>query len=324
LLTDGPGWRWVFFVNVPVGVLAAVLAPRLLPAGRRPAGGPGLDVPGASVATLGLALLVYGLSQAPSWGWAAPLTWTCLVAALACLAAFVWIERRARAPLLRLGLLRSRRLAIANLVALLTTAALAPQVFVLTLYLQGVEGFSAGQTGLLFLVQGAAAILGAVLGSRGIARLGVRPLLVGGRLAATVSLLLLVPLPGRDHLPVLLVALGLLGLGNVCTFVACSVAATHGVASGDLGVASGMLYTAQQVGSALGISILVALAATRTAGLQADGLDPTSALVDGFRWALGGSALLSAIATLSGLVAPPRPPAAEVAPVVPEDQRHAA
>jgi hypothetical protein len=163
-----------------------------------------------------------------------------------------------------------------------------------------------------------------VLGSRGIARLGVRPLLVGGRLAATVSLLLLVPLPGRDHLPVLLVALGLLGLGNVCTFVACSVAATHGVASGDLGVASGMLYTAQQVGSALGISILVALAATRTAGLQADGLDPTSALVDGFRWALGGSALLSAIATLSGLVAPPRPPAAEVAPVVPEDQRHAA
>lgn len=307
LLTDGPGWRWVFFVNVPVGLIVAALTLRSLPADRPAIRDAHLDIPGSVAATGGLALLVYGLSEAPNWHWTSPLTWACLGLALVCLAVFVRIEARARVPLLRLRLLRSRRLAVANLVVLLTTAAVAPQVFVMTLFLQGVQGFTASQTGLLFLAQGASAVLGAVLGSRAIARFGARWLMATGRFIATMGFAMLLPLPGRDNVLGLAAALGLVGLGNVCTIVSCSVAATYEVDATDMGVASGMLYTSQQVGSALGVSVLVALAATRTGVLQDIGLDRTPALVEGFRWTLAGCVTLGAIATLSALAAPRRP-----------------
>ena len=142
---------------------------------------------------------------------------------------------------------------MADAVALLTTASIAPQVFVLSLYLQAIEGYSAIQTGLIFLTQGATAIFGAVLGSRGVSRYGTRWMLAGGRTAAAVALILLTPLPEHgSRLELLLPALALLGLGNVCTFVASSVASTSGVESHELGIASGLLYTAQQVGAAAG------------------------------------------------------------------------
>ena len=185
---------------------------------------------------------------------------------------------------------------------------MAPQVFVLSLYLQTVEGFSAIQTGLLFLVQGATAVFGAVLGSRVVSAFGVRPLLIGGRLAAALALLLLTPLQGS--LGVLLPALALLGLGNVCTFIASSVGATSEVEPGELGLASGVLYAAQQVGAALGISILIALAATRTSIQEQAGVEPSAALIDGFRFALGGGAVLSFAAAIIGLAAPGRLPSA--------------
>jgi MFS family permease len=127
-------------------------------------------------------------------------------------------------------------------------------------------------------------------------------MMAGGRAAAAVALLLLIPLPVHDiSLPLLMTALALLGFGNVCTFVASSVAATSGVDSHELGLASGLLYTAQQVGAAVGISALIALAATRAAFLQQTGTDPTSALVDGFRLALAGGAIISVLAAAVAL-----------------------
>jgi MFS family permease len=126
--------------------------------------------------------------------------------------------------------------------------------------------------------------------------------MTGGRAAAAAALILLIPLPVHDiSLPLLVTALAVLGFGNVCTFVATSVAATGGVDSGELGLASGLLYTAQQVGAAVGISALIALAATRTAFLQQLGADPTSALVDGFRVALAGGAVISVLAAAVAL-----------------------
>jgi MFS family permease len=263
LLTDGPGWRWVFFVNVPVGVVAALLAPRLLPEGTSTERRGPLDVAGALTGTAGLCLLVYGLTEAANWGWTSLGTWLCLVGAIGMLALFVWIEAHARGPLLPLRVLRNRPIVVADLIALLTTAAVAPQVFVLTLYLQSSEGLSAVQTGLLFLVQGASAVLGR---------------------------------PGA--LPLLIVSLALVGLGNVCTFVAASIAATSSVGPGESGLASGLLYTAQQVGAALGLSALVSVAATRTNLLLQSGADASTATVDGFRLALVGAAGLTVVATI--------------------------
>ena len=127
----------------------------------------------------------------------------------------------------------------------------------------------------------------------------------GGRAAAAAALILLIPLPVHDiTLALLLTALALLGFGNVCTFVASSVAATGGVDSRELGLALGLLYTAQQVGAAVGISTLIAIEATRTAFLQQIGSDPTSALVDGFRVALAGGAIMSVLAAAVALAEP--------------------
>jgi EmrB/QacA subfamily drug resistance transporter len=256
LLTDGPGWRWVFFVNVPIGLVAALFSPRLLP---QPAERPTareLDLPGALTATIGLGLFVLGLTEAPDWGWSSAQTWVCIVVALGCLAMFLAIEKRAKAPLVRLGLFRNRCVTVANAVALLTTAGIAPQVFVFSIYLQTVEGYSALRTGLIFLVQGATAVFGAVL---------VRFDSAGRR-------------------------------NRTC----------NEGANVELGLASGMLYTAQQVGAALGISTLIAIAATRTALVQQNGIDPTAAVVDGFRFALGGAALISMLAAAVALAEPGR------------------
>ena len=130
-------------------------------------------------------------------------------------------------------------------------------------------------------------------------------MLVGGRLMAAIALLILTPLPEHGtSLGVLLPALALIGIGNVCSFVASSAGATDGVEQGELGRASGVLYSAQQVGAALGISVLIALADTRTRLLAQSGMDPSTALVDGFRYALGGAALISFVAAIVALAEP--------------------
>jgi MFS family permease len=306
LLTDGPGWRWVFFVNVPIGLAGALLAPRVLPESRRETGIAHLDVPGGLAATLGLSLLVYGLTTAASVGWTAVSTWAWIAAGLVCLMAFAAIEVRSPAPLMPMQLLRRRPVVVSDLVMLLTSASVAPQVFVMTLYLQNVEGYSAAQTGFMFLVQGASAVLGAAIGSRGVSRFGLRPMLIGGRATAAVALALmaLVLRNGSLTLATLLGALALIGLGNVATFVATSIGATSGVESSDVGLASGLLYTAQQIGAALGLSALVVLAATRTSSLEANGVDASTALVEGFRYALAGAALISTLAALVGMASP--------------------
>lgn len=306
VLTDGPGWRWVFYVNVPIGLLAALLSPYVLPsASRQNIKQRDLDVPGAITGTAGLGLLMFGLTQAPTWSWTSIWTWLCILAAFGLLVVFANIEQRARAPLFRMALLRKRSVAISDLVALMTTAATAPQIFVLSVYLQTVLAYSAFQTGLMFLVQGITAVLGGVIGSRGVSKFGVRPMLVGGRLAAGLAVLILLPLPERDASPVRLVAaLAVVGLGNICTFVATSIGATGGIEPGELGVASGVLYSAQQIGAALGISILVALAETRTRMQIQTGAEPTSAMVDGFRFALGGAAVICVAAAMVALSHP--------------------
>jgi EmrB/QacA subfamily drug resistance transporter len=313
LLTQYASWRWVLFVNVPVGILVLAATPRVV------AAAPGqprarLDVAGAVTVTAGLAALVFATSQVPGRGWTAAPTLGVFVLAAVLLAAFVVVEARRRAPLVPPGIFRRRGVAGADLVALLSGAAvIASPIFFLTLYLQQVLGFSAIQAGLATLPLGLAVIAASQLTPKLVDSVGARRLLAGGLALAAAGLLLL----GRIHPAggyTLDVAgpLVLLGLGMGLSFVPLTASATAGVPPADQGLAAGLLQTAQQLGVALGLAVLTGLATVTTQGLLGDAGGPPApealqaALTGGYAAALRGAALLAlAGAALAILLLPP-------------------
>ena len=318
LLTEYASWRWVLFVNVPVGILVLAATPRVVAAapGRPRAR---LDLAGAVMATAGLAALVFATSQVPGRGWTAAPTLGVFVLAAVLLAAFVVVEARRRAPLVPLGIFRRRGVAGADLVALLSGAAvIASPIFFLTLYLQQVLGFPAIQAGLATLPLGLAVIAASRLTPRLMNAVGARRLLAGGLAVAAAGLLLL----GRIHPAggsTLDVAgpLVLLGLGMGLSFVPLTASATAGVPPADQGLAAGLLQTAQQLGVALGLAVLTGLAAATTQNLLGDAGGPPdpealqAALTGGYAAALRGAALLAlAGSALAILLLPPatKPP----------------
>lgn len=291
MLTDGLSWRWVMFVNVPLGIATLALAPVLLSESRGPTATKHIDLAGAITVTAGLVALVYALVQAPSAGWDSFQTIFLLGLSLVLLSLFIVIESRSQAPLVPLGIFRRRTLSSANLLALLTGAAAASMVFILTLYMQEVLGYSALQTGLAFLPHALAAFVAAPLGSQLATRVGIKSTLVGGMTLLMLGLLLLtrIPLQGnfiRDLLPGTVV----FGIGIVMAMVGMTIAATAGISDSEQGLASGLLNTAQQIGSALGLAILVAASTARTKTLVANAGDsPTTlraAMTGGFQYAL--------------------------------------
>jgi MFS family permease len=255
VLTGVAGWRWVFFVNVPIGLIALVAAPRLLEARRREGPRPPLDVAGAVLVTAAMVALVGGLSQVaqPSGG---PLRSAVLVAiAGGLLAAFAAVERSAPDPLVPLGVFRVRVSRTANLVAALTIAVAATLAFTLTLVVQRGMGYSPGVTGLAFLPAGLGGIAGGNLAGRGVRRLGFRWTSLGALLALAAGTAAVLG-PGL-HLSIVWLAAGygVAGVGIVATVVATTIAATSGVDPGRLGLAAGLLSTSQQVGGALGAAM---------------------------------------------------------------------
>src|SRR6266536_301511 len=315
LLTQYTSWRWVLFVNVPVGVLVLAATPRMIPAA------PGqlrarLDTAGAVSATAGLAALVYATSQIPQHGWTATPTLGWFVLSVVLLGAFVVIEARRRAPLVPLGIFRHRSLAGADTVALLGGAAIiASPIFFLTLYLQQILGFSAIQAGLATLPLGLAVIVTSQLSPRIMERVGRKRLLVSGLALAAVGLALLGRIhPAGSYTVEVLGPVVLLGLGMGLSFVPLTASAVAGVPPADQGLASGLLQTAQQLGVALGLAVLTSLATATTLGLlghPAGPPDPAAlqaALTGGYAAALRGAALLAlAAAALALLILPPRP-----------------
>ncbi|MEU8779207.1 MFS transporter [Streptomyces sp. NPDC048606] len=304
VLTDGLGWHWIFFINLPIGLAALLLALPALPADRGPAKGAGADVLGALLVTAGLMLGIYTVVEVERYGWASAHTLGLGVLTLALLAGFVLRQSRARTPLMPLRILRSRTVVGANLVQMLMVAALFSFQVLVALYLQKVLGYGAAATGLAMLP--AAVVIGAVslgLSARLGARFGDRRLLVVGLALLVLALGLLTRLPVHasyvsDLLPVMLLAASF-GLATpALTNLAMSDAGEE-----DAGLASGLFNTTQQIGMALGVAVLSTLAASRTRTLAATGRDAAEALTGGYHLAFAtGTGLLVAAIALTGIL----------------------
>ena len=255
-------WRAVLFVNVPIGVAAAVLAPLLLPAVPAPRRRERLDVGGALLVTAALAAAVSGISNGPAVGWGAPVTLGTLAGALAGLVAFVAVERRHPRPLVRLGLFRLASLRTANLVSAFLGAWSAAEVLVMPLYFQLVLHRSALLTGLALAPQGIAGFLGSARGAGLLRRLGVHRYLALSATAAASGLVVLGAGVATRSYPVLLAGILLAGYGTGTGAFGSTVAATQGVAHGEQGVASGLVNMSRQVGAALGVAVAAGLIGT--------------------------------------------------------------
>jgi MFS family permease len=299
VLAEGLGWEWVFFVNVPVGALGLVLAPALLEESRDVAAPPRLDAAGALTVTAGLTLLVYGLTRAEEVGFVSMETQGSLFLSLAFIGLFVFIEGRVKDPLVPLESLRSRRLAGANLVALVLTAATTPPMFLCTLYVQRVLGYSPAEAGLAFPPFNLSVVAGSLIGPRLTERFGARAAMVSGLFAIAVGVLLLARISPGDGPFGLLPSFVLMGAGLGCASVASTTSGTSAADDEKQGLASGLLNAAAQVGTALGLAVIIPLSAARTDALG--GAPPETALVEGFRIGFFGAAGVAVVGMLLAL-----------------------
>jgi EmrB/QacA subfamily drug resistance transporter len=306
VLTQYAGWEWVLWVNVPIGIVAAVIAPMLLGESRSDSETRHFDALGAVSVTAGLSTLVYALVDANNAGWGSTQTIGLLAVALGLLAAFVAIEARSAHPLVPFSVFRARTRTGANVTGLLIGSALFSMFFFLSLYMQQVLGYDALKTGVAYLPLALGIIVSAGAASQLVARVGFKPTLAGGLalIAAALVWFSQVSVGGSyvvDILPgALLVAVGL-GLA----FVSVTIAATNGVADHEAGLASGLINTAQQVGGALGLAVLAAVSTSRTdavAGTVAPGRGgQLVALTEGFQAAFltgAGIAVAGVVAAL--------------------------
>jgi EmrB/QacA subfamily drug resistance transporter len=317
VLTDGLGWQAVLFVNVPIGALAVALAPRLLPESRAEPGRGSFDVAGALSVTAGLALLVYALVDANDAGWGSPQTVGFGALALALLVAFLAIEARSSHPLVPLRIFRNRALRGGNVAVVLNTAALFPMFFFITLYTQEVLGYSPIEAGLAQLPLGATIATTATLSPRLVARFGSRLTLVAGLGVVAAGLLWFARIsPDGSYVGDLLGPSLVVGVGAGAAWVAGMVAATTGGDEADSGLASGLVNTSQQLGGALGVAALVAIASARTGDLASRGeAGALAALTDGFSTGLTGGALVAALgAAVAAVVLASGEPRTRLAP----------
>jgi EmrB/QacA subfamily drug resistance transporter len=302
VLTSGLSWRWVLFVNVPIGLASALLAPRLLQESTAETDARDFDLPGAVTVTAGLALLVYATVDAVNVGWGSARTIGELAGSLVLLIAFLAIERTRRAPLMPFSIFRLRTLRGADAVALLIGMSLFSMFFFVSLYMQQVLHYSALRAGVSYLPLAVGIILSAGLASAGVTRFGFKPVLLTGMLFIAAGLLWFSKVPASggtfagDVLgPSLLAAIGL-GL----SFVPVTIAAVTGTQPREAGLASGLVNTAQQVGGALGLAILATVANSRTDALLRSGHHADLALTKGFDRAFlvgAGFAIAGAVLT---------------------------
>jgi EmrB/QacA subfamily drug resistance transporter len=308
VLTQALDWHWIFFVNVPIGVVAGVLAARRLPRDEGIGFAQGADGPGALLVTGALMLGVYTIVGAAEEGWESARTLGLGLAALALLAGFVVRQARARTPLVPLRVFRSRNVSGANAVQVLMVAGLFGMFFLGALYLQRVLGYDAVETGLAFLpVPLAIGTLSLAVSPRLIMRFGARATLLPGlaAIAAGLALFARAPVDGAyatDVLPVM----ALLGVGAGLSFPAVMTLAMSGATPRDSGVVSGLANTTQQVGGALGLAVLATLSSSETETQLAGGASAAAALVDGYHLAfvVAAGLVLAALALAAGVLQP--------------------
>jgi EmrB/QacA subfamily drug resistance transporter len=301
ILTDALSWEWIFFVNVPVGAAAFVLAPFLLEESRD-AHVKRFDAPGAALVTVGLSSLVYAITQAGQQGWLATRTLSFFAVALVLLVGFVAWELRQSEPLMRFGILRTRTVAGANVAGFILGTALFSMFLMLTLYMQQVLGFSAMRAGVAYLAVAGTAIVWSAVAAQLVTRLGVKPVLVVGMVSLTAGLVYFTQVSvDGSYLGDLLPGFLLSGLGIGFSFVPISIAALAGVQPAEAGLASGLFNTSQQIGGALGIAALSTIASSHTDTAVASGTALPVALVDGFNAAFTAGVVIAALGILAAL-----------------------
>jgi EmrB/QacA subfamily drug resistance transporter len=299
ILTDLLSWEWIFFVNVPVGVVALALAPVLLRESRD-AHGQSHDVPGAVLVTSGLVLLVLGITQGQQWEWASAATIGVFAASAALLAAFVVWESRQSEPLVPFSIFKLQTLTAANVAGFIMGTALFSMFLMLTLYMQQVLEFSALKTGIGYLAVAGTAVIWANVAAAAVTRIGVKPALIFGMSLLTVGLLYFtqVSVDGTywgDLFPGFLI----LGVAIPFAFVPITIAALAGTKPQEAGLASGLINTSQQIGGAVGIAILSTIAVSTTGeDALASGTASANALTDGFVNAFWAGAAIAFVGVL--------------------------
>ena len=299
VLTDVFAWQAVLYVNIPVGIAAVALAPRLLPEGRDLGGIRSFDIAGAVSVTAGLALLIYAVVDAPGAGWGSPQTLVVGGVALVLIGAFVMIEASAKRPLLPLKTFRNRSLRSANLGAVLTTAALFPMWFLLTLYTQQVLGYTPLESGFAQLPIALLIVLAAAPAQQLVTRFGPRVPFAAGLLLVSGGLFWFSQVsPDGSFLADVLGPSFLAGIGAAIAFIAGTIAATTGASEDDAGLASGLLNTSQQVGGAIGTAAIAAIATAQANDALGLGAVLPAALTEGYQTGylvVAGVALAAAI-----------------------------
>jgi EmrB/QacA subfamily drug resistance transporter len=316
VITDLLSWRWILFINVPVGLIAAAAARHYILESRREGVTRDFDLRGALAATLGLSLLVLGIVRTDQTGWGSGQTLALIAAGIVLLGVFVAIEGLlARSPLMPLRIWASRTLSAANVVVLLVGGATFGMWFFVSLYLQQVLGYSPIRAGLAFLPMTLCIVAGSTIASRVVARVGAKPLLVAGMSVMTVGLALFTRISVHaDYVTEVLIPGMLVGVGMGFAFVPATISAVAGVAPAEAGLASGLVNTSRLFGGALGLAVLAAIATDHTNSRLAHGVAAHAALVSGFQLAF---VIAAAAALLGGLVAAaglPRVPIRRPAP----------
>ncbi len=314
VLISAVGWRAVFFVNVPIGLVLAVVTPMFIAESRAevPAGARRFDLPGAFLGTGGLLAVVFGVVRSQSLGWGSSEVLGAIIAGLVLLGGFIAVELRSPAPLVPMRLLTTRGLRISSLALALNGAMFLGMFFLVAIFLQEVRGESALGTGLELLPMGMAAIIGAVAGSSVVARIGTRTLQIMGGAVSVIGLLLLSRAGAGDaYVSSLLPGFILVGCGIVWVGVPAQIAAVADVESADAGAASAIVTAAYQVGGALGLAIITTLANSHQTAL-AQHESASLALTGGFHLGLIAAAAASAINLLVAFGSPQLRPEAEL------------
>jgi EmrB/QacA subfamily drug resistance transporter len=286
LLTRYVGWEYIFYLNVPIGAAALALAPRIVPESRLAIERRRFDPFGAVTVTGGISLLVYAISTAPQVGWDTARTVSLLAASVALLAAFLVIETRVEAPLMPLRIFRLKTLAGGNAVGLLLGASFFAFIFIGTLYMQQVLGYSALRAGLAWLATSLTSVAFAGLAQALVTRGSAKLVLAAGMAMIGGGALWATQVPVDGHFWANLAGPFLItGVGTAFAFVPVSIAALAGVAEHEAGLASGLINTSQQLGGAIGVAVASTIAASRVTTLLHQGAGPAAALTGGFDWA---------------------------------------
>jgi EmrB/QacA subfamily drug resistance transporter len=302
ILTDWLSWEWIFYINVPVGLAALALTPLLLTESRD-AHVKSFDVPGAVLVTGGLITLVYAITQANDYGWGSVETIGLFVAAGALLAAFVGWEARVKEPLMPFSIFRIRTVTAANISGLILGTVTFSMFLMLTLYMQQVLGYSPMKTGVAYLAVAGSAIITSTIAAQLVTRVGVKPVIVAGMAFLAAGLLYFTQVSvGGTYLGDLLPGFLLIAMGLGFSFVPISIAALAGVQASEAGLASGLFNTSQQIGGALGIAALSAVATSKTEAGVAAGTPLPKALTDGFESAFIWGGVVAIVGILVALV----------------------